>query len=160
MPFALFHEHGDLIVGHLLCGKILSSNSQFQSQPDVNPLAYLLMKVPRRPNRLHIRSHSDPDKRIEIERKQQPAHDDEPPEVPSDPALPRAFRDHRGVRPFFCVGLPEVGPLSAGEDGLVPCAVPGDADVFGEEEFEDVGYLVCEEDYGGVCGGVRVYIFI
>ena len=34
---------------------------------------------------------------------------------------------------------------------MVPCSVARDAEVFGEEELEDEGYLVGEEEEGCVC---------
>ena len=59
--------------------------------------------------------------------------------------------DWRGMIPFLHIGSPELCAFAPGRDGLCPSAVPCDADVTGDEEVENEGYLGPEEEHGGIC---------
>ena len=59
--------------------------------------------------------------------------------------------DLRRVVPFLDVRAPPVCAFAAGLDGLVICALAGDADVARKEEVDDRGDLTGEEEESGVC---------
>ena len=59
--------------------------------------------------------------------------------------------DLRRVVPFLDVRAPPVRALAAGLDGLVICALAGDADVARKEEVNNRGDLAGEEEESGVC---------
>ena len=59
--------------------------------------------------------------------------------------------DLRRAVPFLDVRAPPVCAFAAGLDGLVICALPGDADVARKEEVNNRGDLPGEEEESGVC---------